>query len=90
MIAYFVLLVFCGRSLLEIYVKWQNNPVIIRDKSLSAISEIPFPTVTICPVTKVNKDKLNITNMIHHHMIKYDYNTNKMHLTDNNNLTDFE
>lgn len=38
----------------KIYVKWQSSPIIVtQDDKLTAISEIPFPAVTVCPAAKV-------------------------------------
>lgn len=44
--------------------KWHHNPVTIflHDKE-DSISNIPFPTVTICPETKTYKDKLDFVSL---------------------------
>lgn len=39
---------------------WQEKPTTLNIIEDSPISSIPFPTVTICPATKVIKDKFNI------------------------------
>lgn len=38
----------CGFLVIERYVRWEQNPVIVSfDKRFEAISEVPFPAVTI-------------------------------------------
>lgn len=38
----------------ETYEKWQNSPIIVtQDDKLNALSEIPFPAVTVCPAAKI-------------------------------------
>lgn len=44
--------------------KWNDFPVILSFTEKEAkISMIPFPTVTICPETKANKDKFDLTSV---------------------------
>lgn len=44
--------------------KWYEKPVImILSEKEKPISMIPFPTVTICPQTKLYKNKLDLTNL---------------------------
>lgn len=45
------------------YEKWQNSPIIVtQDDKLTAIWEIPFPAVTICPAAKINElSQVNLT-----------------------------
>lgn len=67
----------CGASIHNIWLKWHNNPVSMSftEKEVP-ISAIPFPTVTICPETKTNVTKLNVTATYHTLM------DNSMNLTD--------
>lgn len=52
----------CGNLIDNIYRKWEENPVIITfDEKHTAVWEIPFPAVTICPESKVKKAFLNFT-----------------------------
>ena len=48
----------------SLYTRWQNNPVVIHfgDKP-TMISEIPFPAITICPLTKATIDQANVTQL---------------------------
>lgn len=46
----------------EIFMKWQTNPVYVTlSEKATPISSIPFPAVTICPMTKFNKTIFNFT-----------------------------
>lgn len=56
----------CGSSIQNIWIKWRQEPVTMTftQKELK-ISDIPFPTVTICPETKAYAHKLNITSAYH-------------------------
>ncbi|XP_031634318.1 pickpocket protein 28-like [Contarinia nasturtii] len=47
----------CGSMIQGTWIRWQNNPVKIKEKD-SDLRTIPFPTVTVCPQTKVTKYKL--------------------------------
>lgn len=43
----------------DTWMEWQNNPTAFITKDVS-ISEIPFPTVTICPGIKSVKEKFDL------------------------------
>lgn len=46
----------CGFLIYEILEKWQKSPVVMGiDKDPTPIYRIPFPAVTICPETKINR-----------------------------------
>jgi acid-sensing ion channel, other len=45
----------------EIYFKWQINPSIFIVNKETSIYDIPFPSVTICPETKVKKKFVDFT-----------------------------
>lgn len=48
----------------KIYTKWDNSPVIVTLSTVPVgISEIPFPAVTICPVTQVRQTLFNFTDV---------------------------
>lgn len=68
----------CGGAVYNIWTKWKENPVTIglADRGIF-ISEIPFPTVTICPMTKTSKEKLDIVSV--YRML---YNATKNNLND--------
>jgi acid-sensing ion channel, other len=52
----------CTLMILNIYNKWQLNPVIINvGEHLEPVWQIPFPAVTICPETKVLKKHVDFT-----------------------------
>jgi acid-sensing ion channel, other len=52
----------CTITIHQIYQNWDSNPVLMTfsEKSMS-ISQIPFPSVTICPFTKIKKNTLDFT-----------------------------
>lgn len=59
----------CGKLILNVYVKWDQSPVIVSFAEKSTpVWEIPFPAVTICPETKANVSLLNFTALYHHMM----------------------
>lgn len=46
----------------NLWVKWIENPVIVSfDHKVTSIGHIPFPAMTICPLTKATPDKFNYT-----------------------------
>ncbi|XP_055303111.1 pickpocket protein 28-like [Sitodiplosis mosellana] len=49
----------CGSMIQNIWIQWDENPVSMQFTS-SEISAIPFPTVTICPEIKTNKQKFDV------------------------------
>lgn len=52
----------CMRTICCVWSKWKHNPVILNfNTKTTSIGEIPFPAVTICPVTKMSKTKLDYT-----------------------------
>lgn len=55
-------MVVCGKLILDIYVKWEQIPVIVSFAEKSTpVWKIPFPAVTICPETKAKQTVLNYT-----------------------------
>lgn len=59
----------------NIWIKWETDPVIITfAEEMIPIQSIAFPTVTICPVTKSQVDKLNFTDT--YHMLKEGHTAN--------------
>lgn len=75
----------CSFTISEIYEKWNESPVLLAfaEKTMS-ITEIPFPAVTICPVTQVVRRKVNFTEC--YNLIKH----NEMHNLSSENLKNFE
>lgn len=60
-IAVGLLVLFCGVSISKVWMKWAKYPVKMSPSFEGVpISDIPFPTVTICPMTKLSKDKLDL------------------------------
>lgn len=47
--------VLCGYVLSLTFIKWQYSPTLGFYKKLAAVQSIPFPTLTVCPLTKVRK-----------------------------------
>lgn len=57
-------MVVCGKLILDIYLKWQQIPVIVSFAEKSTpIWKIDFPAVTICPETKAKQTELNYTSI---------------------------
>lgn len=55
----------CSLLIRRIWIQWQENPVAMSfTEPYMSISDIPFPTVTICPATKaLHKHDLNLSLM---------------------------
>lgn len=51
----------CGVLIQNVWIKWRDTPVTmaINERQLP-ISTVPFPTITICPETKVHRSKLDL------------------------------
>ncbi|XP_017063341.1 pickpocket protein 28 [Drosophila eugracilis] len=66
-ISVLVLSVFtCVKLTLNIWDKWNNNPVIVSFAEKSTpVWEIPFPAVTVCPETKTRRAIFNFTDSYH-------------------------
>ncbi|XP_039442669.1 pickpocket protein 28-like [Culex pipiens pallens] len=46
----------------QLYHKWDENPVVnVYAPRLESISSVPFPAVTICPLSKTRQDVFNVT-----------------------------
>lgn len=57
-----VSLYFCGSSIRDVFLGWTENPVTMNlAEGPALISDIPFPTVTICVDNKARMHKLNIS-----------------------------
>lgn len=49
---------------MNIWDKWNNNPVIVSFAEKSTpVWQIPFPAVTVCPETKARQSVFNFTEM---------------------------
>ncbi|KAH8375195.1 hypothetical protein KR200_002252 [Drosophila serrata] len=56
----------CVKLTLNIWDKWNNNPVIVSFAEKSTpVWEIPFPAVTVCPETKTRRSIFNFTDSYH-------------------------
>ncbi|XP_058122949.1 pickpocket protein 28-like [Anopheles ziemanni] len=52
----------CGTMIFKTYIKWNQAPIIVSfSEKTTPVWEIQFPAVTICPETKVQAAKLNLT-----------------------------
>ncbi|XP_040164851.1 pickpocket protein 28-like [Anopheles arabiensis] len=67
-IAMCVLSIYGCASLIEtVYDKWTRSPVVVTfAEKPTPVHDIPFPAVTICPVTKVKSKVLNFTTIYQH------------------------
>lgn len=74
----FVLSVYlCFSSVLNLWLKWVENPVIVSfDNKPMSIGEIPFPAATICPLTKTSAKKFNYTD-VYRSMFELDGNNSR-------------
>lgn len=55
-------MILCMYSIRSVWLKWQNEPVVlIVDSKTIPISEIPFPAIVICPIQKIPAIKFNYT-----------------------------
>lgn len=64
--AFALALYYCGTLIHNVYIKWDQSPVIVSFAEKSTpVWEIPFPAVTICPETKANMTQLNFTEVFH-------------------------
>lgn len=55
----------CTYQIYSLYSKWRFNPVIVTfDTEATAIWQIPFPAVTICPQSKSNHSKFKLTQLL--------------------------
>lgn len=51
----------CTITILSLWLRWDNNPVVVTfDEVITDVSQIPFPAITICPSSKVNKSDVDI------------------------------
>lgn len=65
------------------YTKWKNNPVIVSLAETSTpIWEIPFPTVTICPLAKSKRDKFAFDTFLENYLKYYEKGNNKTAISD--------
>ncbi|XP_037031858.1 pickpocket protein 28-like isoform X2 [Bradysia coprophila] len=65
-LAFALALFYCGKLIQNVYIKWDQSPVIVSFAEKSTpVWEIPFPAVTICPETKANMSQLNFTHVYH-------------------------
>ncbi|XP_037032179.1 pickpocket protein 28-like [Bradysia coprophila] len=63
-LAFALALLYCGYSIRKVYIKWDESPVIVAFAEKSTpVWKIPFPAVTICPETKAEVTKLNLTDV---------------------------
>ena len=64
LIIYSTLLSGTSVYIIDIYQQWQNKPIVINyaDQHTS-ISEIPFPALTVCPLTKVSISTMNMSQL---------------------------
>lgn len=59
-------------SIYSIWEKWQDNLVVINFSHESMfIGDVPFPSITICPMSKFSKSKFNYTD-VYRAMLKLD------------------
>lgn len=72
---FLVSVIMCTHLIMKTYEKWQSSPIIITFVGIpTPIYSIPFPAVTICPQTKINKKVYNLT-AYHEYKFKRPENT---------------
>ncbi|XP_062557737.1 pickpocket protein 28-like [Armigeres subalbatus] len=51
--------------IVTLYFKWVMNPVVVTyTRTMHPLWELPFPAVTICPMTKVRVEEVNLTDVL--------------------------
>ncbi|EFA08874.1 pickpocket protein 28 isoform X2 [Tribolium castaneum] len=59
-------LYFCITLIIQTYIKWETSPVIVSFATKeTAVWQIPFPAVTICPESKTRASVFNYTHYLH-------------------------
>jgi acid-sensing ion channel, other len=54
--------IFCTITIYQVYQNWKSNPILMTfSENFNSISEIPFPSVTICPSANFNAKTFNFT-----------------------------
>jgi len=67
----------------DTYLKWQDSPVILGfDETLVPVHKIPFPTITICPEIKMERNVFDYTNVSRQLWDEYKQNSNVSDLED--------
>ncbi|XP_052892633.1 pickpocket protein 28-like [Anopheles moucheti] len=57
----------CSNLIQTVYDKWRRDPVVVTfAEKPTPVYDIPFPAVTICPITKVKSRSLNFTTVYQH------------------------
>lgn len=55
----------CVISIRDIWIKWNENPVIIAfDDKFTGVSSIPFPSITVCPYTKIHAKHIRFADRV--------------------------
>ncbi|XP_055629359.1 pickpocket protein 28-like [Toxorhynchites rutilus septentrionalis] len=66
MVTFFLSLYGCGRLIHNVYVKWDQTPVIVSfNEKSTPVWQIPFPAITVCPETKTKFKYLDFTEAFH-------------------------
>ncbi|GLH02141.1 Uncharacterized protein GBIM_08178, partial [Gryllus bimaculatus] len=66
-------LIFCSHLILQTLVSWATSPVILAmDRSMRSVWQIPFPAVTVCPISKIRATKFKFTDVAAH-VIRSEY-----------------
>lgn len=61
LIVFLVSCITCSIMCFHLWIRWDTNPVVLTfDEVITDVSQIPFPAVTICPSSKVNKSVVDI------------------------------
>jgi acid-sensing ion channel, other len=64
----------CGFIIKELYSKWNRSPVIVSfSEKMTPIKEIPFPALTICPLSKFDHQMINFTDSYVKFMYELEY-----------------
>lgn len=59
-LAFVISLSACSKMIYDVYSKWQQSPVIVSFAQKSTpLYQIPFPAITICPVTQTSKSEVD-------------------------------
>lgn len=62
LLAISISLIVCINSIISVWSKWQNDPVLLTfDSKSMSIDQIPFPSIAICPSNRFAVNKFNFT-----------------------------
>lgn len=63
-VSIFASFIACSYTIKQIFTNWNENPVVITfAEKATSVSQIPFPAITVCPISRIDRDVFNMTNI---------------------------